>query len=201
MKSNDRLAPSAKELESNIFELVGRQAAKTPDSIAVFAEDNRVSYAELVAHADQVCRFLLSDGLKPEEPVGVYMNRDASLVSVLLGIWKAGGAYVPFDPKEPPVRVEHLLARAKCNRLLGSADLLDRLSQTFDQNEENETSDIALVDVATLPENTPGTNPKPCAPGGARLAYLLFTSGSTGEPKAVEVEHRCIPICCLPYAI
>lgn len=174
--------------QANIFELFERQAIANPAAVAVIDDTGATTYGDLAEQANAVCRHLLGLGLVAEQPVGVLMQRRARLLAVLLGIWKAGGAYVPFDPREPPDRLRRMLLSSGCQLVLGDRPLLDRLHAGAAQDEAAAQAPlcISLDSIALLAE--PGDS-MGCAPGGHRLAYLLFTSGSTGQPKAVEVEH------------
>lgn len=175
--------------ETNIFELFARQVAANPSAPAVIDADGTMTYGALADQADAVSVHLRGLGLAPEQPVAVFMDRRARLLAVLLGIWKAGGAYVPFDPKDPVDRVRRMLLSSSCRLVLGDQSLLEALQNDGAQHSLNEPS-LQYVDLDMISLPVDADAPTPCAPGGNRLAYLLFTSGSTGEPKAVEVEHR-----------
>jgi len=170
--------------QDNTYTLFEQNVKTIPDTVAVIDSDKSLTYRDLAVKADEVCSFLKSQGIKPEEPVGVLMRRRAEILSVLLGIWKAGGSYVPFDTEEPVARVSEKLELCGCSLLLTDQRYLEPL--------KNNTSSLKsgmrcfLVDQIE-PDSLYNSND--VAPGGARLAYYLFTSGSTGEPKAVEVEH------------
>ena len=171
-------------LQDNTYTLFERSVKTIPDVVAVIDSDKTLTYRDLAVRADAVCSFLKSQGIQPEEPVGVLMQRRAEMLSVLLGIWKAGGAYVPFDTGEPAGRVSKKLELCGCNLLLTDQRHKESLNNNISSTQSNMR--CFLVD-----QIKPGSlyNTNDVAPGGARLAYFLFTSGSTGEPKAVEVEH------------
>ncbi len=164
--------------------LVARQSAAVPDAIAVTCGDRHLSYGELERYSEQMAERLLEIGLAPEERVGIYLERDLELVVAILGIFKAGGAYVPLDPAYPARRTAFMLEDAGVSVLIardGEA-LDDRLAAPRRVTpEECRGGSIDRVERRVRPAGEPG-----------RLAYVLYTSGSTGMPKGVAIEHRSV---------
>jgi amino acid adenylation domain-containing protein len=190
----------AGDLDQNLFALFARQAARRPDAKAVIDDTGATTYGALLTRACVIADALTQRGLGAEQPVGVLMKRTSDLLAALLGILGAGGCYVPLDPEDPPERTRRMVDGAKCQLVLGHRLLLEEFrSRLHGAGDLADT--VELVDVeryaaaATIAASSEAADPRSRlpnadAPGGHRLAYVLFTSGSTGTPKGVEVEHR-----------
>ncbi|GID90949.1 amino acid adenylation domain-containing protein [Amorphoplanes digitatis] len=155
------------------------RVARAPDAVAVSCGDRRLSYAELDAWAGDVARRLAARGVRPGNRVGVAVRRSADLVAALLGVLTAGAAYVPVEVGDPFRRRAALLADAGVTVLLA------------DEAAEKEVERHGLPVVPAARRRAAGAAPGATA-GPSDPAYLLYTSGSTGEPKAVVVEHHSI---------
>jgi amino acid adenylation domain-containing protein len=189
-------------IDKNLFELFATQAERHADKVAVIGPDSTLTYRQLAERALRVSTSLRSAGLQAEQPVGVFMQRTSDVIAVLLGILHAGGCYVPLDPAEPVERARYLATRAHIEIVLGDEQMLGQLQQAIttaaraaepsDSGDEIQLIDVAPIVNAADPPDTSATTvfAADCAEGGSRLAYIMFTSGSTGIPKAVEVEHR-----------
>ncbi|WP_407119503.1 amino acid adenylation domain-containing protein [Bradyrhizobium sp. LMG 9283] len=174
--------------EQCIHELFEAQVRRAPDAVAVVYQDQRVSYGELNARANQLAHHLIAIGVKPDQPVAICVARSVAMVVGLLAILKAGGAYLPLDPAYPPARLRQVLDDAAPRVLLADAAGRSALG-------DDALRDLTVVDLAaTMPEwaNLPASDPDPRALGltSRHLAYVIYTSGSTGTPKGVMVEHR-----------
>ncbi len=166
---------------SCIHELFERQAAKTPDLAAVVYQGTTLSYRQLNERANQVAHYLRNRGVGPETLVGVCLNRTPEMVIGLVGIWKAGGAYVPLDPAYPQDRLSFMMNDSAAKFLLTSADL-KRLFPTAADKTILLDSDWAEI------SRESSANPEPIA-APSNLAYVMYTSGSTGEPKGAMILH------------
>ena len=159
--------PAGEPLLHRLFEA---QAARTPDSIAVKAGEERLTYGELNRRADRLARHLRRLDVGPESRVGLSVDRSPEMLVGMLGVLKAGGAYVPLDPAYPQDRLAYMIEDS------GARVILDRER------------------LAELDHDEPGPEPAPkpeeIDPGNA--AYVIYTSGSTGRPKGVVVSHRSI---------
>jgi amino acid adenylation domain-containing protein len=180
-------APSAE----NLFTLFARQAASRPDEVAIVGHAASTSYGALAARARAIATALEERGLDAEQPIGVLMRRTPDLVATLLGILKAGACYVPLDPDDPVALLGSIVESAGCPLVVGHEDLLSGLSSSMEDARDGSRLP-SFIDVETLRPSGVGPSDRPDASGGARLAYVLFTSGTTGAPKGVEVEHRSV---------
>jgi amino acid adenylation domain-containing protein len=165
-----------------IHQLFEAQVECTPEAIAVVFAQEQLTYGELNRRANQLAHYLRARGVGPEVRVGLCLERSLEMVIGLLGILKAGGAYVPLDPAYPPERLAFLLADTRALVLLTQGQLRERLPAT--------SSHIVCLDadwqsIAHESEENPGSEAK-----ADNLAYVMYTSGSTGQPKGVAVCHR-----------
>jgi amino acid adenylation domain-containing protein len=168
----------------SVQELFARQAAATPEAVAVVGANERLTYRELNESANRLAHYLGGLGVGAEQLVGVMSERTPRLLVALLGVLKAGGAYVPLDATYPVSRLSFVLADAGVSVLLtagpGVADLpLDGLRVVELQTQWEEI------------ERCPATDPG-VVTAAEQLAYVIYTSGSTGRPKGVAIEHGSV---------
>ncbi|MFF0484783.1 amino acid adenylation domain-containing protein [Streptomyces sp. NPDC004435] len=170
--------------DKRLHELFEEGARRHPDSVAAVHRGRRWTYRDLNVRANRLARALLARGTRSEDVVAVVLPRDLSWMAAVLAVFKAGGTYLPVDPDYPPERIATMLERASCRVVLtepGSAGHLAGILAT-----------AAGPDVIDAPEVTEsgadGSDPGVPVPSDA-LAYVFFTSGSTGEPKGAMVEH------------
>jgi amino acid adenylation domain-containing protein len=163
--------------EATLPELFARQAGRTPDAVALVQGDAAMTYGELLDRARRLAAPLRALGVAPDVRVALALPRSFDLIAALLAILEAGGAYVPIDASHPAERIGHLL------RDSGAAALITQGGTRLPALE------IPVLDLGALPED-PATPPPARRPGPDNLAYVMYTSGSTGAPKGVAVTHR-----------
>jgi len=169
-------------IDSSMHQWFESLAQNDPDAVAVIYNDQKLSYAELNARANQLARYLLKLNIAPENLIGICMERSLEMVVSILGALKAGAAFIPLDPAYPEDRLSFMITDSSIPILLTQQSLVQQVPahqakiicvdaewQTISQ-EKSENLNL-LID----PTN---------------LAYVIYTSGSTGKPKGTMLQHR-----------
>ncbi|WP_162886651.1 AMP-binding protein, partial [Pseudomonas syringae] len=172
-----------------LHQLFEEQAAQQPDALAVADETGSLTYGELNARANRLAHYLIGLGIQPDDRVAICAQRSLEMVVGLLGILKAGGAYVPLDPGYPPERLRYMLEDSAPVAVLVQEALQECLPAV-------NVPQVVLDSV----DLSSGTGGLPC--GNPDLdaleltsrmpAYVMYTSGSSGVPKGVLIEHRSV---------
>ncbi|HEX2208939.1 MAG TPA: amino acid adenylation domain-containing protein, partial [Longimicrobium sp.] len=178
---HDFAGPVAAYPDVPLHTLFEAQARRTPHAVALVFGEERMTYAELDARANQLAHLLGARGIGPERTVAVLMERSLEMVVALYGILKAGAAYVPVDPEYPAGRVAYMLKDSAAAVVLTQ----ERWIGTVGAGPET----VAL-DVPGVLDGRPAARPTSPAVGTDRLAYVIYTSGSTGRPKGAMNAHR-----------
>jgi amino acid adenylation domain-containing protein len=167
--------------DSSLHELFQEQVNRTPDACAVQYQDEQLTFRELNRRANQLAHHLREAGVGPDVRVGILIDRSPEMVVGLLGILKAGGAYVPLDPNYPKDRLAFILDDAGVSLVVSQTQFVGVLFQREvkvicidDDRDIIDRSDENLHD-QVLPDN---------------VAYIIYTSGSSGKPKGVIISHR-----------
>ncbi|WUR90408.1 amino acid adenylation domain-containing protein [Streptomyces sp. NBC_01262] len=163
----------------NLLDGFAKVVRSYPDRVAVKCGDNSLTYRELDAESTSLSAVVRTRTSEPERPVAILLDRSIDMVIAVLAILKSGSSYVPLDPTSPPARLDLILKDADPSLAITSHALMDRLP--------GETQVVCVDD-------TPGD--AACTPlsvgqiAPSARAYIIFTSGTTGRPKGVEVSHQ-----------
>ena len=198
--NNSQKYPTEQTIEG-LFEW---QVAQTPHDIAVICKQTQLTYQELNKKSNQLARLLQKLGINRGEFVGILKDRDCNFLIAILAIYKAGGAYIPIDSTYPSHRIEYMLSQSEVKFLLTDASLLNvlldyskkyaqltsiicldrELPQNIQLAQNRELTICDRLDFTNLAtENLEPLNK------GIDIAYMLYTSGSTGLPKGAIVRH------------
>ncbi|WP_374616124.1 amino acid adenylation domain-containing protein [Frankia sp. AgKG'84/4] len=174
--------PSLPAVTTTVPDLFTAQVRATPDETALVAPEGRLTYRELGVRVFQLARVLRARGLRPEDVVGIRLVRGAEMVVSLLAAMVAGAAFVPVEPSWPEQRRRRVLDDARARLVLtgrGAPATVDGVS-------------ALAVDLAAWAWDGESAEPLDLAIPGAGLAYVMFTSGSTGAPKGAMIRHEAI---------
>lgn len=171
-------------LKNNLVELFEEQAYKTPNQIASINKNEKLTYRQLNERSNKLARYLRNNGIGPDCLVGICMSRSNLMLISLLGILKAGAGYVPLDLNYPKDRLQNMLDDTNIELLLTDDSFNEKL---FIKENKIIQLDIEWSEISELPCNNLNDLTSP-----NNIAYLVFTSGSTGMPKAAVIEHRSV---------
>ncbi|QUE90944.1 non-ribosomal peptide synthase/polyketide synthase [Pseudomonas sp. SCA2728.1_7] len=171
------------DLEQTLHGLFEAQVARTPQAPAVLAGEQRLSYAELDAKANQLARHLRGLGVQADSRVAICVERGLDMVVGLLAILKAGGGYVPLDPAYPLERLGYMLDDSAPLAVLVQGSTRGLLGDVA----------VPLIDLDQAHWQSLPSDPLPTAElTPQHMAYVIYTSGSTGQPKGVINEHTAV---------
>jgi nonribosomal peptide synthetase DhbF len=179
------LGPVVEQPKAPLHVRIAERAATDPEAVAARSEGVELTYGELESRAELLARRLRESGVGREDMVAVALERDPDLLVAMLGVLKAGGAFVILDPEHPHRRLRFILDDTQARVVLTSSALAARLP-------EPEGWERLCVDVEGdwLPADPEA--PLEELADERSLAYVLYTSGSTGQPKGVLVEHHAL---------
>ncbi|NJR32095.1 MAG: amino acid adenylation domain-containing protein [Chamaesiphon sp. CSU_1_12] len=185
------IAPTiAHPLEQSFDRLFAQQVQQQPHAIALICDDRQLTYAALEEQVQRLAGHLYQSGVRAHTVVGLCVNRSIEMAIGLLAIWRAGGVYLPLDPEYPLARLQFMVNDAGVSVLVGHRDCLTA----------ELTSDLPclyLEDLLVTPLAVEVALPQIAA---TDPAYLLYTSGSTGQPKGVSVDRQTLLAHCCGMA-
>ncbi len=167
-----------------VLEALCHFAAQTPDKIALEQGEARFSYEALLARSEQMAAALQAAGVAPGDKVGVMLARTPQAIFAQLAVLLAGAVYVPLDPEQPLERQGHILRLGEVKTLITQAEYRHKLASLF----EGRTLLVGDLLAGDLVSDNRLNQPA----AGRAVAYLMFTSGSTGLPKGVAVSHGAL---------
>ena len=189
-----------------LHQLLMESAKRLPDKAAVRFKGQELTYSQLDKQTNQVAWTLRQIGVRSGDRVGLYVHKSLASIIGIFGIMKAGGTYVPLDPSAPAKRLAYITHNCDISVLLTSTEKMALLPEFFVvgtplktivlmDSEEQETIDLPPATQIVSWDQVRTQHEVPVTPVGAietDLAYILYTSGSTGDPKGVMISHRTI---------
>ena len=163
--------------DKSIIELFEEQVKLYPNKIAVSFKENSLSYKELNEKSNRLSQILIQKGVKPDMPVGLMAEKSVEMIVGILAILKAGGAYLPLDPEYPKARIQFIIDDAQCQIVLVQAQYMDTMDvqTTINLNDPQNYQDPSNERISSNPDN---------------LAYIMYTSGTTGKPKGTLIQQK-----------
>ncbi|MCA1225006.1 amino acid adenylation domain-containing protein [Saccharopolyspora sp. 6M] len=172
-------------------DLFARQARDTPDALALWSSDARMSYRDLDAVANRLARYLRARGVGAGSFVALVLPRSVEAVAAMLAVLKSGAAYVPVDQDHPAERIRYVIDDCSPALILTSDEAAGSVS-TGDAEVAVLAEALAAPEFAALPSYALSDADRLSPISPRHPAYVIYTSGSTGHPKGVVVEHRSV---------
>ncbi|WP_436866190.1 amino acid adenylation domain-containing protein [Bacillus fungorum] len=174
-------------LDKSFQELFEAQVAKTPDQIAVCFEEEAWTYRELNAKANRMARGLVKQNVGPDSVVPLLAERGVWFVATVIAIFKAGGAYLPVDPNYPVERMRKVIQKSATRTIVVTSEFAEKMEEVLEGMSTDKPPQFFVAeDLLAREQNEKNL---PVVTGEKHLSYVLFTSGSTGEPKGVMIEQ------------
>ncbi|MGD2085546.1 MAG: amino acid adenylation domain-containing protein [Candidatus Aminicenantes bacterium] len=180
--------------QRTVIELFERQAGTTPDYIALVGNVNAfgvgyLSYQELNKKSNQLAGVLIEKGIQPDTIVGIMVERSLEMIVGILAILRAGGAYLPIEPGYPRARKRFLIEDSRIGILLLQKHLIDKNKEALKSLKAN---NILPFDDQSIFIHAPKVTGEKPVKDTASLAYIIYTSGTSGNPKGVMIRHRSL---------
>jgi len=169
--------------DQSLSTLISETANKYPDHTALSFQDEKLTYKALNDKANQVAHFLIEQGIKSGDKIGLALDRSSDLVISLLAIMKSGAVYVPLDPSYPKKQIGYMLNDSSAKLLLTSKNYQNKFAtavrEMIMEDFMGEISGYSTADPSV-------------EVNGSDLAYVIYTSGSSGKPKGTLIEHHSL---------
>ncbi len=180
--NNTQSTYSTHQCVHQLFEV---QVERTPDALVVSSQEGTLTYQELNEKANQVAHHLQRRGVGPEALVGICLDRSLDMIVCLLGILKAGGVYLPFDPSYPVERLSFMLKDSQASLLITQEKFVEHFYQFSSSSVIRIDTDWLTISQEEVRNPESNVTSKDCA-------YVVYTSGSTGQPKGVQITHESL---------
>ena len=180
--------------DKTIAQLFEKQAARTPDNIAVVYEGIRLTYKELNERANRLANYLIKNySITPDTLIALFLDRSEHMIIAILATLKAGGAYVPIDPEYPDERIRYILEDTSSKLIISNKKYEERLRDIKADVQTDSNKEISIVsvdDISTYKLLSKQQTKNPITGvKSTNLAYVIYTSGTTGKPKGVMQLH------------
>lgn len=172
---------NAYNTNQTLHEIFEAQVERTPDAVAMWFNGQTMTYWEMNNRANALAYILRDLGVQPDDLVGIYAQRSFEMLIGIYAVIKAGGAYVPFDPEFPDDRLAFMVDDSGAKIIISPSNIAGAFPKT-----------AAKVLTLSVEEPIDAVKPLPVTSNSTNLAYMLYTSGTTGKPKGVMIEHRSI---------
>ena len=169
--------------ESTLHQLVVDSCRKYPDKVAAFCDGDELTYEQLDSTANRLANYLIAQGVKPGDLVGLCCNRTIDIPVMINGILRSGAGYVPLDPEYPLERLQYMVENAEIKTIVAHQSL-QAITDSFN------TSNIYYDEKHTEIQSQTDSQPNVKVDVDKHVAYVIYTSGSTGKPKGILVQHR-----------
>ncbi len=175
--------PAIESPHQNLLTLIKAQFHQHADQCAIFMEDAQMSYRDLNQRSNQLARYLIAKGIKPDAMVAICLNRGMDYIVAMWAVMKIGATYVPLEPDYPENRIQYILQDTNascvlthtCHRRPVGIALIICLNEEQDGLQQQSSDDLETMQFKK-----------------DAIAYVIYTSGTTGKPKGVPIEHRAI---------
>ncbi|HVW97020.1 MAG TPA: amino acid adenylation domain-containing protein [Mucilaginibacter sp.] len=167
--------------ETPLHNLIAKQAAENPQKIAINFNGQNTTYRELDENANRLAAVLIKNGVNRGDKVAFSLDRSAEMVVIMLAVMKAGAIYIPLDPIFPVNRINYMLEDSQAVVLI--------ISENYKGKYQSNAKELIVEDVWQSLSEYPSTAPDVNVSGND-LVYILYTSGSTGLPKGVQIAHH-----------